>query len=159
MFLPSKRRSKSPSTIFTWHHSMATGKIYKCLPHIFVLALTITDIKIYRFDLSKVGQGHVLQFSQWRHSMANVKMYTKASHIFLRYSHCFRDINIENCLPSKRSRSLRKIVAVTPFEGKCQNLQMTPTHFCASSQHFRDIHIWEVGRRPKRDVIRQRQKA
>ena len=28
---------------------------------------------------------------------------------------------------------------ITPFDGKCQNLQIFPTHFCASSYCFRDI--------------------
>ena len=32
--------------------------------------------------------------------------------------------------------------AITSFDGKCQNLQISPTHFCASSYSFRDIKIF-----------------
>ena len=31
--------------------------------------------------------------------------------------------------------------ALTPFNGKCQNLEMSPSLFCASLYHFRDIKI------------------
>ena len=37
------------------------------------------------------------------------------------------------------SRSRSAIFAITPFVGKCQSLQMSPTHFCAGCHHFRDI--------------------
>ena len=57
------------------HHSMANVKIYKCLAHIFTLALTVSDIKYLNFLPSKVGQSHGVQFSQLHHSMANVKIY------------------------------------------------------------------------------------
>ena len=30
---------------------------------------------------------------------------------------------------------------MTSFDGRFQNLQMSPTHFCASAFHFRDIKI------------------
>ena len=30
---------------------------------------------------------------------------------------------------------------MTPFNGKCQNLQKTPTHFWASTYHFKDNNI------------------
>ena len=35
--------------------------------------------------------------------------------------------------------SQRRIFAITPFDGKYQNLQMSPTHFC--SYYFKDIKI------------------
>ena len=36
----------------------------------------------------------------------------------------FRDINVSNLLPSKnKSRSRSTIFAITPLDGKCQNLQ------------------------------------
>ena len=41
--------------------------------------------------------------------------------------------------PKSRSKSQSAIFSITPFDGKCQNLQMSPTHFCASSYIFRDI--------------------
>ena len=36
---------------------MANVKIYKCLPHIFALALPVCDINILNFYLENVGQG------------------------------------------------------------------------------------------------------
>ena len=39
------------------------------------------------------------------------------------------------------SRSRCENVAITSFGGKCQNLQMSFTSFCASSYRFRDIQI------------------
>ena len=58
------------------HHSMANVKIYKCLRHIFALALTIWKIKFFLiFYLQKVDKGHRIQFLQLHHSMANVKIY------------------------------------------------------------------------------------
>ena len=63
---------------------MTNVKIYKCLPQIFALALTILEIhKIFIFDLQNVGQGHGVQFVQLHHSMTNVTIY-KVSHKFLR---------------------------------------------------------------------------
>ena len=44
---------------------MANVKIYKRLPHIFELALTVSEIKKFLIvDLQKVDQGHEVQFSQ-----------------------------------------------------------------------------------------------
>ena len=40
-----------------------------------------------------------------------------------------------------RSMSRITIFAMTPFDNKCQNLQMTPTHSCPSSYCFSDIII------------------
>ena len=42
------------------------------------------------------------------------------------------------------------IPKMMPFDGKCQNLQMTPTHFCASFHRQQDITIWYIWRRPTR---------
>ena len=49
-----------------------------------------------------------------------------------------------------RSLSRSAIIEITPLDGKCQNLQMTPTHFCASSYRIRYInfltfHLQKVG--------------
>ena len=61
---------------------------------------------------------------------------------FCTRSHCLRDFNILRFLPSKsKSRSWSIILPMAPFDGKYQNLQMSPTHCCASSYHFRDITI------------------
>ena len=43
--------------------------------------------------------------------------------------------------PLCRSRSRSGIFAITPFDGKCQNLQMSHTNFCASSNRLRDVKI------------------
>ena len=71
--------------------------------------------------------------------MANVKINKCLPHIFELAPTVFRDINFFNLLPSKsRSKSRNAIFEITLFDGKCQILQMTPTHFCASSYRFRD---------------------
>ena len=41
--------------------------------------------------------------------------------------------------PKSRSRSQSAILAMTPFHGKCENLQMSLLHFYARSYHFSDI--------------------
>ena len=41
---------------------------------------------------------------------------------------------------------------MTPFNGKCQNLQMSPTHFCTSSYHFRDIKNLPSKRRSRSHI-------
>ena len=61
---------------------MANVKIYKCLPHIFALDLTILEIQFKICYLQKVGQGHEVQFSQLYHLMANVKNYKFLPNIF-----------------------------------------------------------------------------
>ena len=67
-----------------WYHSMANITIYKRLSHIFVLALTVSDILIFlNFDLQKLGQCHILQFLHWHCSMENIKIYRRL-HTFLR---------------------------------------------------------------------------
>ena len=47
---------------FQLHHLMANVKIYKYLPDIFALALTISEI-YKKMNLQKVGQGDGVQFS------------------------------------------------------------------------------------------------
>ena len=49
---------------------------------------------------------------------------------FCAISYRFRDIQFVNIwFPKSRSRSRITIYAMTPFDGKCQNLQMSSTHF------------------------------
>ena len=75
----------------------------------------------------------------------NNKIYKRCFLHFSASSNRFRCINISNFLPSKsRSRSRSTLFRLTPFDGKCQNLQKTPTHFFASSDRFRDIQILKV---------------
>ena len=45
--------SMSLRTISKSHHSMANVKIYKCLPRIYALALTVSEVKIIHFLFSK----------------------------------------------------------------------------------------------------------
>ena len=40
-----------------------------------------------------------------------------------------------------RSSSRSAISAITPFDGKCHNLQKNDTQFCANFYRFRDIQI------------------
>ena len=59
---------------------------------------------------------------------------------FCASSYHFRDITIFKLLTFKSwSRSQSSIFAITPVDGKCQNLQMSLTHFCADSCRFIDI--------------------
>ena len=122
---------------------MASGKMYKTLPHFFALARTVSEIlPIEIWDLQKVGQGHVVHFSQLHHWMANVKNLQKSPRQFCSSSHRFRDIYTYNILHSKsRSRSRRTIFALTLFDGKYKNLQKT-RNFCAWSYRFRAINIF-----------------
>ena len=65
------------------YHSITNVKIYKCLPHTFDLALTVSELwKLKKKYLQKVGQGHRVQISQSHHSMANVKIYKRHFYIF-----------------------------------------------------------------------------
>ena len=60
-------------------------------------------------------------------------------------SHRFRDIRIIIWPSKSRSRSRSTIFALTPFDGKCENLQKSPPHFCASSRCLRDIKVLHFG--------------
>ena len=67
-----------------------------------------------------------------------------SSQCFCDISYRFRSIQILNFWPPKsNSRSNSAIYAITPFDGKYQNLQMSPTNFCASYYHFRYIYIYK----------------
>ena len=93
---------------------------------------------------NKVGQCHEVQFSQLHRSMANVKNLRMFLHIF-ELALTFSEIKMLNFLPLKsRSRSRCAIFAIIPFDGKCQNLQMSPIHFCARPYRFRDITISNI---------------
>ena len=46
--------------------------------------------------------------------------------------------------PKGRSRSHIAIFEIRPLDGKCEYLQMPPTHFCASSYRFKDIKIVNI---------------
>ena len=49
-------------------------QIYKRRPHIFALALTVSDVlDVVISDLQKVDHGHQVQFLQWHHSVVFVK--------------------------------------------------------------------------------------
>ena len=59
------------------------SKMDTCLPHIFALPLTTSEIyKLKIFNLKNIAQGHGVQFSQRHHSIANVKFYKCYQHIF-----------------------------------------------------------------------------
>ena len=78
-----------------------------------------------------------MQYSQLHHSMANVKIYKYLPHNFTPAVLTLY-VTISNFLPQERrlwSRS--SIFAITSFDCKCQNLQISPTNFCASSYSFR----------------------
>ena len=80
------------------------------------------------------------EISQWYHSMATIQMYKSRSvHFFALALHRFRDLKKITLKSRSRSRSI--LPAVTPFDGKCQNMQTNPTQICASSYRFRDKHF------------------
>ena len=66
------------------NHLMANVKVYKRLPHIFVLALTVSEIlKFQILYIQKVGKGHGEQFSYWHYSMGNANIYKRHPHFFV----------------------------------------------------------------------------
>ena len=98
-FWPSKSRSRSWSTIF---------------------AMTQFDGKC-----KNLGQGQRVQFSElYTIRWQNLQMYR--TH-FCTSSYCFRDINILHFWPSKSKHQGHGVqfFAITPFDGKCQTLQMS----------------------------------
>ena len=129
-----------------WYHSLANIQIFKsrfvnfcATSHFF-----FKYINIYNAQLQDVGQGHRVQFSQLDHSMANVQIYKCLPHMFalsLTISDIYIYIYIYILPPKCRSRLGSTNFVLTPFDGKCQILQMSPTHFCASSHRFEDIKI------------------
>ena len=85
--------------------------------NMFSLALTVLEI-LFIFDLQKVGQGHGVQFLLWHHSMENGKIYRR--HISSRH---FADINVLFIFIQKVGHGgIVQFYALTPFDGKCQNL-------------------------------------
>ena len=71
--------------------------------------------------------------------MTNVQIYKSPPHIFV-LALTVSEVKISNYLPLKsRSRSRSTLFTITTFDGNCQNLQISPTHFCGRSYRFRDI--------------------
>ena len=85
--------------------------------------------------LLKTPDTHGVKFQRLQPLMANVKIQR-----FLYQILPFQIYFVFFCSKC-RSRSWSEIFAITPIDCKCHNLQMTPTHFCASSYLFRDIKI------------------
>ena len=92
---PSKGRSRSRNTIFA--KTSYDGKcqnLQKTL-NIFALAFTVSEIlKFKMFDLQKVGQGYVVQFSHCWPSMANIKIYKNHPMYFLVLDLTVADIHL-----------------------------------------------------------------
>ena len=44
----------------------------------------------------------------------------------------------KNCDHQKVGQGHSVILAMTPFDSKCKNLQKSSTHFCAGFYHFKD---------------------
>ena len=79
---PAENRSTSRSTISEWCNSIAKVKIYTILPHVFAVALSVSDILQFKtFYLQKVGQVHGVQLTQWR----QMSKFMNDSHTFLCY--------------------------------------------------------------------------
>ena len=66
-----------------WFHSLENIQIFqsRCV-HFCTTSHCFRDINILNCLPQKVGQGHVVQFSQLHHSMANVRIYQCFPHIF-----------------------------------------------------------------------------
>ena len=98
---------------------MANVQIYKCLQHVFALALTLFQRqKQIIFYLQQVRQ-----FSQLHHPMANVKNLQMSPKLCL-LALTFSEILKFKIFTSKsRSRSRSAIFSIIPFDSKCQNLQ------------------------------------
>ena len=97
--------------------------------------LALNDSEILTFWPSKSRSKSQCTIFANNHLMANVKIYKRLQHVFSVYH--FRDIKILNILPSKASSRLpSKIFTFAPFDTKCNNQQISPTHFCAISYCF-----------------------
>ena len=123
---PLKSRSRSQSAFFwnntfRWQMSKSTN-VY----HTFCAsAYHFRDIKCQICHLQKVVQDHGVLFSQLHHFMTNVKIYECLAH-FCASSYRFGDLTILNFWPSKSwTKSWSAIFAITPFDVKCQILQMS----------------------------------
>ena len=114
---------------------------------------------------------------QWYHSLANYQIFKSRSVHFCASSHRFRDINILRLLSKStnvsytclsqilpfqiyiyfftlKGTSQREIFAITAFDGKCQNLQISLTRFYTSSYRFRDIKITHFLPPRSRSILR-----
>ena len=74
---------------------------------------------------------------------------SKSTNVFAKFVHQLlpfqRYKKILNFLsPKSRSRSQSAIFASILFDGKCQNLELSPTNFLDNSYHFRDIKIFKM---------------
>ena len=82
--------------------------------------------------------------------MANVTIFKCVPYIFCGSFYRLWDIQILIFLhPKSMSRSQSIIFEITILDARCQNLQISQTHFCASSYCFRYI-IFVILLRPKR---------
>ena len=68
--------------------------------------------------------------------MANVKIYNVPKPFCANFTVSEKWNFIVFYLQNNRSRSWSAIVTITPFDGKCKNLQMSPRHLGASCSHF-----------------------
>ena len=95
--------------------------------------------------IQKIGLGHGVQFSRLHHSMVNVKIYKCLPQICA-LALTVSEISKNTFWHQKSwSRSRRAIFVIAPFNGKCENLQMSAISFWASSYRLRDIifvNVW-----------------
>ena len=126
-----------------------------------MLAYTVFEILTFKIvDLQKVCQGHEVQFWHLHHSMANVQIYKGLKHVFAltliisgTSAYTFYYFSLRK-VGQGRSRSA--ILSITPFECRCQNLQMYRTHICPSSHPFRYITISNISPSKSRSMSRSK---
>ena len=80
-----------------------------------------------------------MQFSQLNYSMVNIKICKCIPYIVCARSYSFRNIKFKK-IYIKNVGQGHGLQFSQLFEDKCENLQMSPTYFFASSNRFRDIN-------------------
>ena len=96
------------------------------------------------FDLQTVGQDYGVQFLNYtiRWQMSKFTNFSLIIALALTVSDIYTFLIVD--LQKTRSRSRRSIFEIIPFDGKCQNPQISRIQLCASSYRFRDVKILNV---------------
>ena len=123
------------------HLSIANVKIWKCLPQIFALTLTVSDIKIsiYTFRKQVTKCNFLNDNTRWqmskqvtKYNLSIIPLDVKCQNLqILRQLLQFHRYNTFNCFTSKKQVIVTecKFSQFTPFDSNCHNLQISPTIF------------------------------
>ena len=112
------------------HHLMANVKIYKCLRHYCASSYRFRDVTIIILNTKKQVKVMECKFRNYTIRWQKSKS-THVSHTFLRQLLLFQRYNNFNFLNNLRSRPKLQTAnfAITPFDGKCQNIQKSSLAF------------------------------